>query len=296
MMRTAVVLFAALCLATLTVLAERHGYLIVQIGSAALVVATSAAWRVGALGSTSARSFNQSRTGTAGPRPTRWRSDKVPQQAVHRTILVVDVENFASPHRANYHQLAVRRGLYWALKQAFRVAGIPWELCTHEDRGDGVFVLAPPEIAKDSFVTRFPTALVAALREHNATHPAQESIRLRLAVHAGEVNYDEHGVTAAAVNLTFRLLDAPLLKTALAESSGTVALIASDWFYDEVVRHIPTGESVSYRQVVVAVKETTTVGWIARPDDSYPPDPTAIIGITADPTTAAARQPILKPD
>jgi hypothetical protein len=78
--------------------------------------------------------------------------------------------------------------------------------------------------------------MVKGLREHNAKHPVEERIRLRMAVHAGEINYDDHGVTDRSVNLAFRLLDAPALKVALAESSGVLALIASSWFYDEVVR------------------------------------------------------------
>ena len=58
-----------------------------------------------------------------------------------------------------------------------------------------------------------------------------------MALHAGEVNYDEHGVTAASVNLAFRLLDASALKAALAGSPGVLAVIASSWFFEEVVRH-----------------------------------------------------------
>jgi len=60
------------------------------------------------------------------------------------------------------------------------------------------------------------TRWVAALREHNTTHPAEQQMRLRMTLHAGEVAYDEHGVTAASVNLAFRLLEAKPLKTALA--------------------------------------------------------------------------------
>lgn len=197
------------------------------------------------------------------PRPPRRRSYVLAPPAVHRTILVVDVANFASPCRANHHQVAVRHGLYQALKEAFHAAGIPWECCTREDRGDGVLILAPPEIVKSSFVAGFPGALAAALRMHNATHAVQESIRLRMAVHAGEVNYDEYGVTGAAVNLTFRLVDAPPLKAELAGSPGVLAVIASDWFYDDVVRHTPAGEPTTYRRVLVVAKETITTGWVA---------------------------------
>jgi len=45
-----------------------------------------------------------------------------------------------------------------------------------------------------------------------------------MALHAGEVNYDEHGVTAASINLAFRLLDSDPLKAALAGSSGVLAV------------------------------------------------------------------------
>ena len=127
--------------------------------------------------------------------------------AVHRTIVVVDVEGFGDRRRTNRHQLAVREGLYRAMREAFHRAGISWADCGHEDRGDGVFILVPADVPKGLFVELLPFALVAALRAHNDTHPGQERIRLRMALHAGEVHYDEHGVTAASINLAFRLLD-----------------------------------------------------------------------------------------
>src|SRR5262249_61326995 len=96
-----------------------------------------------------------------------------------------------------------------------------------EDRGDGVFILAPPQVPKVAFVEALPPALVQALREHNSTHCAQEQIRLRMALHAGEITYDDHGVTAVSINLAFRLLEAHPLKAALAASPGVLALITS---------------------------------------------------------------------
>jgi len=149
----------------------------------------------------------------------------VPPPAVHRTIIAVDVEGFGDRCRTNSHQVAVRDGLYRVLRQAFRAATIPWAGCHHEDRGDGVLILAPPEVAKSVFVESLPDQLVEGLREHNSAHPAPEHIRLRMALHAGELHYDDHGVTGASVNLTFRLLDAGPLKSALAESPGVLAWI-----------------------------------------------------------------------
>ena len=189
--------------------------------------------------------------------------------AVHRTIVVVDVEGFGDHRRTNPRQVAVRDGLYRAMREAFDRAGIAWDDCGHEDRGDGVFVLVPAEVPKGLLVESLPSALVTALRTHNGAHPGAEQIRLRMALHAGEVQYDEHGVTAAAVNLAFRLLDASALKTALARSPGVLAVIASSWFFEEVVRH-SAADASAYQPVEVAVKETTTIGWICLPDHMDP--------------------------
>ena len=188
--------------------------------------------------------------------------------AVHRTIVVVDVEGFGDQRRTNRDQVAIRDGLYRATQDAFGRAGIPWDDCGHEDRGDGVFVLVPAEVPKGLLAGALPSALVTALSKHNGAHPAAERIRLRMALHAGEVQYDEHGVTAAAVNLAFRLLDAGALKAALSGSPGALAVIASSWFYEEVVRH--SAAASAYCPVEVAVKETLTTGWICLPDHTDP--------------------------
>lgn len=196
-----------------------------------------------------------------------------PILAVHRTIVVVDVEGFGDHRRTSPHQVAVRAGLYQVLQQAFEQAGVSWADCEHEDRGDGVFVLVPAEIPKALFAGAMPDALVTALREHNIKHAVEARIRLRMALHAGEITYDQHGVTAVAVNLAFRLLDSAPLKTALAESPGVLAVISSGWFFGEVVRHSPASDAATYRPVQVTVKETSTVAWVSLPDYPYPPNP-----------------------
>jgi class 3 adenylate cyclase len=195
-----------------------------------------------------------------------------PQSAVHRTILVVDVEGFGSHVRADPDRLVVRESLYRALRRAFRICGIPWPRCHVEDSGDGILLLAPAQLPKAPFVTSLPGELARAVRQQNAGHSEPERMRLRMALHAGEVSYDQHGVTGASINLAFRLLEAPALKAALAGSSGVLALAASTWFFDEVIRHSTAACPASYRPVQVTVKETSTVAWIALPDFPYPPD------------------------
>ncbi|MBB5857470.1 hypothetical protein ACFQ05_31675 [Amycolatopsis umgeniensis] len=197
------------------------------------------------------------------------------RSAVHRTVLAVDVQGFGDQRRTTPHQLVVRDGMYRAVENAFGAAGMSWAECHREDRGDGLVVLAPAQAPKSSFVELFPHAVAAELRAHNATRRAEQQIRLRLALHAGEVVFDDHGVTGAAVNLTFRLLDAPVLKEALAESPGVLAMVTSGWFFEEVVRNSPVADQTAFRRVRVAVKETATVAWISRPDHPYPASPEA---------------------
>jgi class 3 adenylate cyclase len=123
-------------------------------------------------------------------------------------------------------------------------------------------VLVSPEVPKSWLVTRLPAQLAAALDEHNASCSANARIRLRMALHAGEIHPDAHGVTGSAVNRTFRLVEAPVLKAALGGSAGVLALIVSDWFYDEVVRHEPAADPGCYRPVHAVVKETQAAAWM----------------------------------
>ena len=120
--------------------------------------------------------------------------------------------------------------MYQALTGALANAGISRPGCAIEDRGDGALVLISPQVPKSWLVTRLPVQLAAALDAHNAACPANARISLRMALHAGEIHPDAHGVTGSAVNKTFRLIEAPALKSALDASAGVLALIVSDWF------------------------------------------------------------------
>jgi hypothetical protein len=188
--------------------------------------------------------------------------EDLPLTIAHRTIVIADIEGFGQLIRTNTNQVRVRRGMYRAIEHAFEAAGIAWASCGHEDRGDGVLILAPAEIPKRLFVEHMPEALVEALTRHNRTHPTAEQIRLRLALHAGEINYDEHGVTGSSINRAFRLLDADVLRAALAASSAVLAIIGSGWFFDEVIRHSEHSHASAYRPADVTNKEVTTQAWI----------------------------------
>lgn len=190
---------------------------------------------------------------------------------MHRTILVVDVEGYGDWRRSNPNQSAVRDGVYQAVQSTFDETGIEWAACYCEDRGDGLFVLAPPTIEKALFSGSFPLTLADRLHTHNKTHEPVEGIRLRMALHAGEVDDDHHGVVGSALNQAFRLVDADPLKAALKNSPGVLAVIASSWFYGDVIRQRKEHRPDTYLPVMVNEKETTTIGWVALPDLPTPP-------------------------
>ncbi|GAA2082736.1 FxSxx-COOH system tetratricopeptide repeat protein [Actinomadura alba] len=194
-----------------------------------------------------------------------------PPPAVHRAILAVDVENFGDAGRTNPDQVEVRSGLYRSIRRAFEASGVPWAACHHEDRGDGVLILVPPDVPKIRLADPFPRELADSLAAHNATCGRGGRIRLRIALHAGEVHFDDHGVAGTAINLTFRLLESPALKAALTDSPGVLALMASEWFFDEVIRHDRRSRPGTYRRMRVSVKETVTTGRVCLPDHPYPP-------------------------
>jgi tetratricopeptide (TPR) repeat protein len=191
--------------------------------------------------------------------------------ARHHTIVVVDVAGFGDRRRTNIHQVAVRGGLYRVMHVAFDMIGVRWADCHVEDRGDGLFVLAPAEAPKAAFAASLLSSMIRGLRAHNDACAGPEQIRLRLALHAGEVHHDGHGVTSAALTHAFRLVDSDELKAALAASRGMLAVVVSDWFYEDVVRHHPATAPDTYRPVWVSHKETRATAWLALPDCPFPP-------------------------
>lgn len=196
--------------------------------------------------------------------------------ALHRVISCIDIADFAAPHRTDADQIAVRDAFYRALRSTFAGAGLVWEDCYFEDRGDGALVLVPPAVPTHLLLAVVPNELAAVLREHNRNRRPEARIRLRLSIHAGEVQADSSGIAGQSITLALRLLDSPSLKRALARSSGELALIMSESFYRGVIRQDPAFDPAAYQLVTIAVKETKVRAWIrVFPDPHLPARGTA---------------------
>lgn len=180
----------------------------------------------------------------------------------NRTIVLVDVASFTHPNRTMIHQTAVRTGLYKALRGAFAEVGVDWDACHHEDRGDGVMILVPSDVPTIYLADPFLNRILASLREHNAIHAPEAAIRLRLVLHAGQVRLDSDGASGRALNFAFRLLDGPVVKTMLRDSSGILAVVASEEFYREVITQNPAAASDDYQRIHVERNGFSSGAWL----------------------------------
>jgi hypothetical protein len=89
-------------------------------------------------------------------------------------------------------------------------------------------------------------------------------------VHAGDVHYDENGCFGEALDLAFRLLDAPAVKKALQAAASPLILVISEDIYRSVVRHrYPGIDQGSFRRLVrVQIAGERYPGWVHSPDDA----------------------------
>jgi hypothetical protein len=208
------------------------------------------------------------------------------RDAVHRTIVVVDIAASTDPNRTDDDRLVIRKAMYDALERSFGRSATfrrpEWQRCYREDRGDGVLVLVPPDVPKARLVTNLPKRLEVTLAQHNAD--VQENggdratqVRLRVAVYAGEVIFDKHGVVGSAIDHAFRLVDAPELRAALVGSLDPCVLIVSDWFYREVVRQRQQARPDTYRHIRSEVKGTRLSAWLRIPGPRLTLERTALV-------------------
>lgn len=206
------------------------------------------------------------------------------QYPTHHSILAFDVEGFGDPHRDDTANRSVRADLYRLVEEALEASGAPWKTCVRADSGDGVIVLVPPEVSKVLLLDPLLGCLSAGLAEHNRTAPLTQRFRLRLALDAGEVTQDEHGLSGTALVRACRMLDAAELRSALRHAAGNLAIIVSDSVYDGIVRHgYRSIDPADYHPVSMQVKKTRIHAWVHLPGTTRPPVLGGALTRSADP-------------
>ena len=205
------------------------------------------------------------RRGPAAPPPAS-RTPTPPTGGQICAMLAVDIAEFTRLDRDDDIRVYMRKALYGILERAFDESGIPWTACSTEDRGDGVLVVAPPGITPRSIIDPLPEKLRSLVRLHNHVSSAAANMQLRMAAHLGPTDHDEHGFVGADVNYLFRMLEARPLKHVLVGAEADLALIISDYVYDNIVApHRGLVWSSAFQRVRFQVKQTRAQAWIYLP-------------------------------
>ena len=187
-------------------------------------------------------------------------------EPVHRTILVLDIVEFAHPQRTDPTRLRLRRRLYELVRQTLAGAGIDPGHGPQIDLGDGVMVLLDPDLPTRRVLSVVIPRLVASLAEGNRRAPSDEQLRLRVALHRGEVLIDAHGFVGGALVEASRLSNAAALRERLAATTADIGLIVSDQVWREPLESDPeTLDPGTYHPVAFTVHGVTTRAWVHVP-------------------------------
>jgi hypothetical protein len=220
-------------------------------------------------------------------------------------ILVVDMERFGT--RSNPVQQHLRTQLYRIVREAMADSAIATEELQVSDRGDGAFWLLPTSVSKVDLTGPFIAALQVGLEAYARVSSQQAALRLRVALHAGEVGSDEHGWLGEDLNTACRLVDLDALRETLAAATRSrLVLGVSDSWYSAVVRHdYPGIDRTAFWPIPFHAKEVRQTAWVSVPGyqgppgiqpDNQPPDLAAEASAnetrTAGPPAAAGSAPV----
>ncbi|UED84887.1 hypothetical protein [Streptomyces profundus] len=191
----------------------------------------------------------------------------------YRAVLAVDIER--SSGRGNVPQQRIRDALFGALHSSVEASGVDWAACHRHDLGDGLRLTLPSGVWKPRLIHPLVPTLARRLREHNEGAEPNQRVRVRAALHAGDVRLGAEGeVTGRPLEVLSRMLDAAQLRAALvaARQELTVALMVSQHFHEETVPHgYPGIASDSFHPVTLQEKELTAPAWLHLP--GAPPGP-----------------------
>ena len=190
----------------------------------------------------------------------------------HRAIVALDIEQSTS--RPDPVKAELRRTIYDLFDQALHSAGIGrYHRDPFNDRGDGLLALIrPDQVPKALLLSRAIPVLSTLLASYNEALPADDrpyrQLRIRAVVHAGEIHYDANGCFGEALDIAFRLLDAPGVKKTLRTAPGPLTLVISADIYRTVVRHGYAGiDQHAFRPLVrVHLAGARHTGWIYLPE------------------------------
>lgn len=191
--------------------------------------------------------------------PSHWQSSS------HRLLLAVDVQGYsgAATETQRQNQMTLTR----LLDEAADDAGLDPERWQTQEHSDGILAVLPGGASGPRLVDSFMRYLNASLRAFNYNRAEHARLRLRAAVHLGDVVQGANGFTGSALAETARLLHYQSLRTTLAEApNACLAVAVSAKVFDVVRASYVSFRASEFRPVLVEEKEYRGQAWIWVPD------------------------------
>jgi hypothetical protein len=181
------------------------------------------------------------------------------------TVVAVDAVGYSS--QLAQVQQVMRTGLNRIVHTAFQGARVPRAAVRLQDTGDGFLITIASTVSKAIVAAEFVERLRVALSNYNLAHDGAARLRLRLALHHGDVIHDRTGWAGSGVIVGARLVDSPPIRDAIEENANAdLALIVSSTVYDTVIKERYLGINPDlYRQVDVRMKKFEGSAWLTLP-------------------------------
>lgn len=189
-------------------------------------------------------------------------------QGENCTVVFTDVASFSSRARNDDDRRIIREAILSTTQAALRSLGDVW---SWGDRGDGLVIVVSPSVPTAQVLEHLLAKLPSSLKYHNLSNRESAQIQLRAAVNVGPIVSDGMGLSGEAIILAARLVDAPILKKAMARTGASLGVITSAFVYENVVRHgrYPI-DMASYFPARVKVKESRIPAWMTLIDLAIP--------------------------
>lgn len=176
------------------------------------------------------------------------------------TVLLIDIARFSDADRTDRDRLAMIKACYDMLEDAFTDAGVDWDACHSEDRGDGALIIIPGHVPTGDVVHGLIHRLAEHLRAYNHRVITCRRFSLRAAVDVGPVTAHKHGVNGETIISAARLVEAARLKSAVAEPDVVIGIVTSAFVFERVARHLPGADR--YEEVRFQVKNWRASAWM----------------------------------
>lgn len=189
-------------------------------------------------------------------------------KGVRRLCVAFDVEQYSGKGRSREFDTQAR--LSDLLEFAFTEAGLTRDgiEVSEQQQGDGGLALLPTGAGVDEprLLVRLIRGLETGLAHDNQGHEPGFRLRLRVALHQGVVGNGPYGYTGPAVTEVFRILDAEVVRRALAGSPGFLVVAVADSLYRDVLMDGQHGlPGAAFRKVRAEAKKFSADAWIYVP-------------------------------